>query len=414
MVDLTWDLAEEPTLEWDIIDAVAKPEQTKSVTPRYEQQTVTPDEGFTLRSVIVGAIPDPTATIDIDENGDYDLARIGTAHVAVPQGVFPAGTKNITQNGVENVRDFEQVDVQVPQGVFPSGTKTITANGTGIDVEQYAAVDVAVPQGVFPSGTKQITENGTGIDVTNYAAVDVAVPGIVPTGTKQISITQNGTTTHDVTNYASAEIVTNVNTDPAKGLVFGDYDADGYPHSARFMGTWTEIPMRFLYYSQYYASSVLGKVDAITIPDGVTIIKDAAFQSFYYATIVNMPHNNITVEKNSFHSCGNVIEYHFYGDVVINGSQAFDGNASLKRLIFDKNVSQITNQCFRNANALELIDFSHCTAIPPLYSVASLGHAVDCVIKIPAALSDTTLGTGNGWESETNWNALTNIVWEVV
>lgn len=34
--------------------------------------------------------------------------------------------------------------------------------------------------------------------------------GITPTGTKQISITQNGTTTEDVTNYASAEINANV------------------------------------------------------------------------------------------------------------------------------------------------------------------------------------------------------------
>lgn len=34
--------------------------------------------------------------------------------------------------------------------------------------------------------------------------------GITPTGTKQISITSNGTTTEDVTNYASAEITVNV------------------------------------------------------------------------------------------------------------------------------------------------------------------------------------------------------------
>lgn len=38
-----------------------------------------------------------------------------------------------------------------------------------------------------------------------------AIPtGVTPTGTKQISITQNGTTTEDVTNYANAEITVNV------------------------------------------------------------------------------------------------------------------------------------------------------------------------------------------------------------
>ena len=36
--------------------------------------------------------------------------------------------------------------------------------------------------------------------------------GITPTGTKQISITQNGTTTEDVTQYANAEVIVNVPT----------------------------------------------------------------------------------------------------------------------------------------------------------------------------------------------------------
>lgn len=42
------------------------------------------------------------------------------------------------------------------------------------------------------------------------SAVQAIPTGITPTGTKQISITQNGTTTEDVTNYANAEIMVNV------------------------------------------------------------------------------------------------------------------------------------------------------------------------------------------------------------
>ena len=41
-------------------------------------------------------------------------------------------------------------------------------------------------------------------------AIESISGGVTPTGTKQISITQNGTTTEDVTNYASAEIAVNV------------------------------------------------------------------------------------------------------------------------------------------------------------------------------------------------------------
>lgn len=43
--------------------------------------------------------------------------------------------------------------------------------------------------------------------LTEIAAIQT---GTTPTGTKQISITANGTTTEDVTNYASAEITVNV------------------------------------------------------------------------------------------------------------------------------------------------------------------------------------------------------------
>lgn len=43
-------------------------------------------------------------------------------------------------------------------------------------------------------------------------AIEAISGGITPTGTKQISITQNGTTTEDVTNYAGAEITVNVPT----------------------------------------------------------------------------------------------------------------------------------------------------------------------------------------------------------
>ena len=63
--------------------------------------------------------------------------------------------------------------------------------------------------------TKSITENGTysasSDNADGYSSVTVNVPtGITPTGTKTIAIAENGTTTEDVTQYASAQITVNV------------------------------------------------------------------------------------------------------------------------------------------------------------------------------------------------------------
>lgn len=64
-------------------------------------------------SITATSISDPTDEIDIVENGNYNVAKIGTVHVNIPQ---------------------------------PSGKITFTENGTDINIEQYATADIVVPE----------------------------------------------------------------------------------------------------------------------------------------------------------------------------------------------------------------------------------------------------------------------------
>lgn len=90
--------------------------------------------------------------------------------------------------------------------------------------EMSAAIDALPSGGITPTGTISITTNGTH-DVTNYASAEVAVPtGSTPAGTKSISITANGTTTEDVKDYASAEITVNVSSGSSDEILNGIID----------------------------------------------------------------------------------------------------------------------------------------------------------------------------------------------
>lgn len=105
-------------------------------------------------------------------------------------------------------------------GITPVGTKTITTNGKH-DVTAFATADVQVPIPQAPSGKKviEVTENGVSThDVTQFAQaeVNVQVPmPAEPAGEKVVNITSNGTTTEDVKAFATAQINVNV---PSTGI----------------------------------------------------------------------------------------------------------------------------------------------------------------------------------------------------
>lgn len=104
------------------------------------------------------------------------------------------------------------------KGDFRFETPQIVSESFFVWFNSFATQTSEVPDGyIKPEGTLSITENGTH-DVTNYASAEVNVPtGITPSGT--LTITENGT--HDVTSYASA----NVNVPTSGGAYKGEWDS---------------------------------------------------------------------------------------------------------------------------------------------------------------------------------------------
>lgn len=133
--DLHLTVREEEPITLEIVEATIKPEQDKTVTPTYSEQTVLPDAGMTLGSVTVEPIPEPTDRMTITENGSYDVARIGGVDVEVPQGVFPEGTLEISENGVYDVSAYEYAHTSVsPPAPTPQLLWEYTADGTATSV----------------------------------------------------------------------------------------------------------------------------------------------------------------------------------------------------------------------------------------------------------------------------------------
>lgn len=158
--------------------------QSKTATPSSASQTITPDTGKLLSSVVVEAAP----------MDDAKTVEAGTVAKTVSPSAGKLGIKSVTINPT------------------PSSAKTATPtksvqNITPEEGELLSGVTVnAIPdQYIVPTGSQTVTVNGN-VDVTALASVTVSVPNAV----SELTITENGTYVAKAGEVGYSKIIVNV------------------------------------------------------------------------------------------------------------------------------------------------------------------------------------------------------------
>ena len=99
-----------------------------TVTPSEEQQKFIHEDRYGYDKVVVNPIPDkyiiPSGSLDITENGNYNVKEKEFANVNIPTKTF--GTKTITTNGTYNATD-DNLD----------GYSEVEVATSGVDINEY-------------------------------------------------------------------------------------------------------------------------------------------------------------------------------------------------------------------------------------------------------------------------------------
>lgn len=176
--------------------------------------------------------------------------------------------------------------------------------------------------------------------------------GITPTGTKEINITENGTVTEDVTNYASANIVTNIEPYGVGNITIsknGSHDVSGKATAV------VNVPdaslERLRSFIEGYSFNYRD--------DELTKIRDYAF---YGSGIINLFTNNVSdVGSNAFENCKNLTIVELNGATSI-GSIAF-GNCKNLTIVKLKGATSIGSSAFRSCTNLKKCYLDSCQNI---------------------------------------------------
>lgn len=243
----------------------------------------------------------------------------------------------------------------------------------------YGKTNSVVIKADLPTDTLSIVQNGE-YDVLNYAKASVNVPG-KEEQSKSLDITENGTTTvtpdtGKVLNKVT--ITTNVpqNPAPAKGVIFSDYDSDGYPHTATIKDMFDDVVGNNVIkgilgitsneLNENYPVPYLGKLEKIVLNSTKPIT------GFHSRCFMNLARLKELVCING------------YDTSIVYGEFSFN-NTGFESLTLS-NVSKINEGAFYNCKKLKTVNFINCGDILKAQNIFN-GCGVLTNIELPNTIT---------------------------
>lgn len=201
--------------------------------------------------------------------------------------------------------------------------------------------------GVIPTPTQTINigndKNNTTVDVKDYAYAAVAISGggDTPTGTKEITISENKTTTEDVTNFANVKIITTVpNTyaagDEGKVVSNGALVSQG---SHEFTSNDT------------YDTTLYNSVK-VNVPGGGVQIDDIATGAFP----ANLHIGHVNIIRDYCFGKNSSIEHVFWEGEETSGGSLFRGATALQTFVAPNALVLTATYMFADCADLEAVD----------------------------------------------------------